>query len=104
MKEVNKVKLLPQLKILEDKNKVDASGKHKSSGIGFIEVGDHRLAMYFINNMNNFVMNPKNQKGLILDFSLEDHRKLLKRKQKLESLKKKLKEAKEDDEKEIERK
>jgi nucleolar protein 4 len=98
------MKLLPQLKVLEDKNKVDAAGKPKSSGIGFIEVGDHRLAMYFINNMNNFIMNNKNKKGLILDFSLEDHRKLLKRKQKIESLKKKLKEAKEGDDKDVSKK
>lgn len=98
------MKLLLHVKMLEDKNKIDSTGKPKSSGIGFIEVGDHRLALYLINNVNNIVMNKKKQKGIILDFSLEDHRKLLKRKQKLESLKKKLKEAKEEDEKEASKK
>lgn len=98
LKEANQQKLIHQFKILKDKNRVDETGQSKSSGIGFIEVGDHNLAMYLVCNMNNFVMNKKRQKGLIVDFALEDHRKLLKRKQKLESMQKKLKEAREEDE------
>ena len=44
-------------------------------------------------------MNKRTGKGLIVDFAIEDHRKLLKRKQKLESLKRKQKEAQKDKEK-----
>lgn len=100
LKKANKVKLIHQFKVLSDKTKTDAEGNSKMSGMGFIEVAEPDLALYIINHMNNFVMNPKNPKGLIIDFSLEDHRKLLKRKQKMESLKKKQQEAKAEEEKE----
>lgn len=99
-KAANQKKLVHQYKILKDKEKTDAEGNAKSSGIGFIEVEDPDLAIYMINHMNNFVLNEKKPKGIILDFALEDHRKLLKRKQKLESFQKKQREAKAEKDKE----
>jgi nucleolar protein 4 len=96
-KEINKQKLVYQFKVLKDQAKTDEEGKPKNSGIGFIEVTNPDLAMYYINNMNNFVMNKKKPRGMIIDFSIEDHRKLLKRNQKLESVQKKLKVAKEEE-------
>jgi len=57
-------------------------------------VANPELAMYILNSTNNFIMNEKKPKGLIVDFALEDHRKLLKRKQKMEGIKKKQREAK----------
>lgn len=92
-KDASQQKLVYQFKILKDKGKTDQEGKPKNSGIGFIEVTNPSLAMYYINNMNNFIMNKKRPRGLIIDFALEDHRKLLKRNQKLESVQKKLKVA-----------
>jgi nucleolar protein 4 len=97
-KEINKHKLVYQFKVLKDQAKTDEVGKPKNSGIGFIEVTNPELAMYYINNMNNFVMNKKKPRGMIIDFSIEDHRKLLKRSQKLESVQKKLKVAKDEEE------
>ena len=94
LKSAERIKLIHQYKILEDKNKTDSEGKAKSSGIGFIEVANPELAMYILNSTNNFIMNEKKPKGLIVDFALEDHRKLLKRKQKMEGIKKKQREAK----------
>jgi len=96
LREANKTKLVHQFKILKDQSKVDADGKPKSNGIGFIEAADPNLAIYLVNNMNNFIMNKKLERGLIVDFALEDHRKLLKRKQRMESNQKKLKDARED--------
>jgi nucleolar protein 4 len=93
-KDASQQKLVYQFKVLKDKGKTDQEGKPKNSGIGFIEVTNPFLAMYYINNMNNFIMNKKRPRGLIIDFALEDHRKLLKRNQKLESVQKKLKVAK----------
>jgi len=98
-KEIKTVKLVKQYKILMDKDNTNETGKPKSSGIGFVEVSDHRLAMYLVENLNNFIMNKKRGKGLVVDFALEDHRKLLKRKQKQENLKRKLKENKKEQEK-----
>lgn len=94
-REAERHKLAHQFKVLKDAQKTDESGKPKNSGIGFIEVSDPDLALYLVNNMNNFVMNKKTMKGLVVDFALEDHRKLLKRKQKIEKAQKKIKEAKE---------
>lgn len=93
-REVDKTKIIDQLKILRNPNDPDSTGQPKSTGIGFIEVCDEDLAIYLIRNLNNFITNLKREKGLIVDFATEDHRKLLKRKQKSESLQMKLKVAK----------
>jgi len=94
-KGLKQTKLIHQYKILKDPNDLDEEGNPKSCKIGFIEVSDHRLGLYLIRNMNNFVVNPRTKRGIIMDFTLEDHRKLLKRKQKLESQHKKQKIEKE---------
>jgi len=92
-KEINKTKMILQLKILHNTENTDEAGKPKSTGIGFIEVSNEDLALYLVRNLNNFITNLKREKGLIVDFATEDHRKLLKRKQKLESFQIKLKQA-----------
>lgn len=76
------------MKVLRDKEKVDAVSKEKlSNGIGFAEVGDESLAKFAIRYLNNMELVPK--KGLIVDYSLEDARILHKRQVKQEKFLKK---------------
>ena len=53
-----------------------------SSGLAFVEFTEHSLAMYAIKYLNNLQLSAN--RGLIVDFALEDARKMFKRKMKLE--------------------
>jgi RNA recognition motif-containing protein len=73
--------LVKQVKVLRDQNKVNSTtGDKISNGIGFAELENQDLAVYAINYLNN--MELVNKKGLIVDFSMEDQRALLKMKKK----------------------
>ena len=93
-KEIKNKKMIVQLKLIRNPNNVDEKGKPKTTGMGFLELLNEDLALYLVRNLNNFITNLKREKGLIVDYSIEDHRKLLKRKQKLDSFNVKLKQAK----------
>lgn len=72
-KQASQKKLVKQVKVLRDKEKVDALTKEKlSNGIGFAEVENEELAKYAIMYLNN--MELVTNKGLIVDYSLEDAR------------------------------
>lgn len=90
-KSMKKQKLLLQYKLLRDAEQIDIENeevKSKSKGMGFVEVGDHDLALYLIRQMNNLIVNEKTNRGLILHFTIEDHRKIHKRELKLAKIKK----------------
>jgi nucleolar protein 4 len=92
-KKYNKVKKIKQIKILRDKNIVNQDNVNKSKSVAFVEVCDETIAKALINNLSNYI---HKNKGLILDFALDDIRKVQKRKAKMEALK----ERKENDNKE----
>jgi nucleolar protein 4 len=92
-KKYNKVKKIKQIKILRDKNIVNQDNVNKSKSVAFVEVCDETIAKALINNLSNYI---QKNKGLILDFALDDIRKVQKRKAKMEALK----ERKENDNKE----
>jgi len=74
-----KKKLLHQVKILKDSERVDTETREKApSGLGFAELGDPRLAQYACNYLNNMSLDGGKKKGgarsLVVDFSLEDAR------------------------------
>ena len=45
------------------------------------------MAKFLIDNLSGIILNEKSQKGLIIDFSLDDFRKKLSRERKLERIK-----------------
>jgi hypothetical protein len=56
----------------------------KPKGMGFVEIEYPEAAAYIVKHGNNLVINAKSGRGLIIDHSIEDHRTLLKRKQRYE--------------------
>jgi nucleolar protein 4 len=85
-----KVKKVKQVKLLRDKNELDKNNELKSKCCAFVEVYDENLAKAVIDYMTNMKLSKKNERrGLILDFALDDIRKVSKMKKKLEMLKEK---------------
>lgn len=72
--------------MLRDDQKTDAEGEKLASGIGFAEFSDESLAIFAIRYLNN--MELVANKGLIVDYSLEDARALHQREKRLEKQKK----------------
>ena len=72
--------------MLRDEQKLTTEGEKLASGIGFAEFHSEELAQYALKYLNNMELVPK--KGLIVDYSLEDQRALLKRQHKLDKQKK----------------
>lgn len=73
-KEFSKGKFIKQVKILKDPQQ-----NEKSKGTAFAEVATEELAKALIEKLSN-TMTPKGEdKGLIIDFALEDSRKVYKR-------------------------
>lgn len=68
--------------MLRDKVKTTPEGKPLGNGIGFIEFGNEEVAAYGIRYLNN--MELVNNKGLIVDHSLDDARIVNKREKKLQ--------------------
>jgi nucleolar protein 4 len=71
---------LSKVKILRETERTDASGIGKSKGIGFVEFGDHNQALAALRKVNN---NPNyfGGKRPIVEFAIEDARKVLKHKE-----------------------
>ena len=73
-----KKKYLKQVKILKDQEKVDvATGETLASGLGFAQFEDEDLSLFAVRYLNNMELVPN--KGLVVDFSLEDARQIRKR-------------------------
>ena len=61
---------------MREEEGLDEEGKPKATGIGFVELRDEDAALFLVRKLNNVETNKKLKKGLILEFSMEDHRKL----------------------------
>ena len=78
-KEYKNIKLIKQIKLLKEED-------DKSKCVAFVECFNFNIAKFLIDNLSGITLNPKSQKGLIIDFSLDDFRKRLSREKKLERL------------------
>lgn len=87
-------KLILQIKVMRDEQKTDATGESLASGMAFVEFKNEALALYAVRFLNNMELTGKNR-GLVVDFSMEDQRALFKRKEKIEKWRKIAKEEKE---------
>ena len=79
-KEYKNMKLIKQIKLLREED-------DKSKCVAFVECLNFNVAKFLIDNLSGLIMNEKSQKGLIIDFSLDDFRKKLSRERKLERIK-----------------
>lgn len=78
-KELNKKKLIHQVLVMKNEETVLADGSVKGSGMAYAEIKDTDAVIYLIRAMNNIHLSTTTNKGLIVDFAIEDHRKLHKR-------------------------
>jgi RNA recognition motif-containing protein len=81
-----KVKKIKQVKLMKDDKNLDKNNNPKSKNVAFIEVCDKNFAKWIINNLSNTIVKGK-KKGLIIDFCLDDFRKIRNRLIKLDKLK-----------------
>ena len=73
-------KLIKQIKLLREND-------DKSKCVAFVECLNFDVAKFLIDNLSGITLNEKSEKGLIIDFSLDDFRKRLSRERKLERIK-----------------
>jgi len=68
---------------MRDEEKTDSlTGENLPSGQAFVEFKNEALALFAVHYLNNLEI--VSNKGLIVDFSMEDQRALFKRKEKIE--------------------
>ena len=67
-KEYKNQKLIKQIKLLKEDD-------DKSKCVAFVECLNFNIAKFLIDNLSGIILNEKSQKGLIIDFSLDDFRK-----------------------------
>ena len=79
-KEHKNQKLIKQIKLLKEDD-------DKSKCVAFVECLNFNIAKFLIDNLSGIILNEKSQKGLIIDFSLDDFRKKFSREKKLERIK-----------------
>ena len=79
-KEYKNMKLIKQIKLLKEED-------DKSKCVAFVECLNFNVAKFLIDNLSGIILNEKSQKGLIIDFSLDDFRKKFSRDKKLERIK-----------------
>jgi len=79
-KEYKNQKLIKQIKLLKEDD-------DKSKCVAFVECLNFNIAKFLIDNLSGKILNEKSQKGLIIDFSLDDFRKKFSREKKLERIK-----------------
>ena len=79
-KEYKNQKLIKQIKLLKEDD-------DKSKCVAFVECLNFNIAKFLIDNLSGIILNKKSQKGLIIDFSLDDFRKKFSREKKLERIK-----------------
>lgn len=80
-KKYNKIKKIKQIKVLRDANQLDKDDEPKSKCVAFVEVCDVHIAKALINRLSNMKLNKR--RGLIVEFALDDIRKLHKRQLKM---------------------
>lgn len=99
--DLEKKKVFTQIKVLREKEKLDKLGNLRSKGYAFIECEDHEHAKTLLDQLNNntSVFGPNNKP--IVEFSLEDHRKLRLKKLKEERRQKAIFESKKHKKQEI---
>jgi nucleolar protein 4 len=94
-----KVKKIKQVKLMKDDKNLDKNNNPKSKNVAFVEVCDKNFAKWMINNLSNTIVGKGKKKGLIVDFCLDDFRKIRNRLIKLDKLKLINKEKNKDNEK-----
>jgi nucleolar protein 4 len=97
-KKFKNVKKIKQIKLLKNKNETDREGNPKSKCIAFVETCDVSLAKGLINLLSNTKINRNSKKGLIIDFALDDARKIKQRTNKQKRKKEKNSDSNEDNE------
>ena len=80
VKKYKNIKKIKQIKILKD-------DEGKSKCVSFVECFNFELAKFIIDKLSGYKFNDKNNKGLIIDFSLDDFRKKNIREKKIERIK-----------------
>ena len=75
-------KIVHQVKLLKDPDHFE-KGEEKQKGMGFVELEFPESALYVVRQANNLKVSER-ARGLILEFAIEDHRTLLKRRQRYE--------------------
>jgi RNA recognition motif-containing protein len=88
-----KVKKIKQIKLLRDEKVLDKDNNPKSKCSAYIEVCDKNYGKWLIKNLSNEKVSKNPQKGLIMDFSLDDIRKIRNRLIKLDKIKLKKREV-----------
>jgi nucleolar protein 4 len=83
----NKVRKIKQIKLLRNSTEKDRDGNPKSKCTAFVETSDVNLAKGLVDTMSNLKLNKNSKKGLIIDFALEDARKINEREKKLKNIK-----------------
>uniref|UniRef100_A0A8C4NJ41 RNA binding motif protein 28 n=1 Tax=Eptatretus burgeri TaxID=7764 RepID=A0A8C4NJ41_EPTBU len=84
-----------ECRIMQDLKQLDSRGCGISKGFGFVEFRDHAQALDALRATNNNPYIFKDQKRLIVEFSLEDHMKLKAKEVRLQKAQKKQKAEKE---------
>lgn len=92
-----KVKKIKQIKLMRDEKNLDKENNPKSKSVAFVEVCDKSFGKWLIKNLSNEKVSKNLNKGLIMDFSLDDIRKIRNRLMKLDQLKMKRKQAEGED-------
>jgi RNA recognition motif-containing protein len=82
-------KIIKQVKVMRDKEKTATSEGGETtqlaSGLAFAEFSEHKYAMHVVNYLNNIQLN--NSRNLIVDFALDDARKVRLRQQRMDKQK-----------------
>jgi len=86
-----KMKKIKQIKLMRDEKVLDKDNKAKSKSVAFVEVCDKNFGKWLIKSLSNCKVSKNPKKGLIMDFVLDDIRKIRNRLIKLDRLKMKKK-------------
>ena len=78
-------KLIKQVKMIRDDSRVEDDGSKRPSGLAFIELETAPLALFISRRLNNLILRKGSKRGIIVDFAVQDARKLRKREMKLDA-------------------
>jgi len=82
-----KLKKIKQIKLMRDEKILDKENNPKSKSVAFVEVCDKNFGKWLINNISNMIVSKNKKKGLIMDFALDDIRKIRNRLIKIDKIK-----------------
>ena len=63
-------KLVTQVKMIKDKDRLDENGEQRPSGLAFCEIAKEEVAMFVVRRLNNFIVRKGAKRGLIVDFAI----------------------------------